>query len=71
MKETEKSAKIKLNVIMKRTKKGYKKWLAIDSENYLKKQKINTECPKKINKNQENMRKIKFVVCPKKKCNND
>ena len=36
MKEIEKSAKIKLNVIMKRTKKGYKKWLAIDSENYLK-----------------------------------
>ena len=51
MEETEKSAKIKFNVIMKRTKKGYKKWLAIDSENYLKKQKINTECPKKINKN--------------------
>ena len=40
-------------------KKGYKKWLVIDTEDYLKKKKIrkenaqeiDTECPKRTDKN--------------------
>ena len=37
MEITEKSAKKKVNCIMKKIKKGYKKWPVVVTEDYLKK----------------------------------
>ena len=42
---------------MKNKKKSYKKWIALDTKNYLKKKNII----------QENMQKIDIMICLKKK----
>ena len=46
-KKAEKSKKGKSKRVMKKIKKGYKKWLVIDREDYLKKEKIKKKIRKK------------------------
>ena len=61
MKETKKSAQKKVDSIIKTKKRGSKKWLVIDTKDYLKKKNNNN------NNKKGNVLQIDIVICLKKK----